>query len=65
MGQYRGSAILKTKARGIHATFSTDCVRCGGEITVSNGRPDRHQCEPPRPTLADLEAIEWPPPMVG
>lgn len=48
---------MKTKARGIHATFSTDCHRCGGEITVSNGRPDRHQCEPAQPvSLADIRA---------
>lgn len=47
---------MKTKARGIHANFTTDCERCGGEITVSNGRPDRHQCETPQ--LLTLDAIE-------
>ena len=33
-----------TKPQGIHATFTTDCVYCRGEITVTNGRADFHQC---------------------
>ena len=35
---------MKTKPKGIHATFTTDCP-CGGELTVTNGRPDFHECE--------------------
>lgn len=48
---------MKTKPRGIYATFATDCHLCGAEVTVSNGRPDRHQCDTPQPvTLADIRA---------
>jgi hypothetical protein len=48
---------MKTKPKGIHATFRTDCATCGSELTVTNGRVDRHECERPRPiTLADLRA---------
>jgi hypothetical protein len=35
---------MKTKPRGIHATFITECAYCRGEITVTNGRADFHQC---------------------
>lgn len=47
---------FKTKPTGPHANFTTDCVRCGGELTVTNGRVDRHTCEPQPITLADLRA---------
>ena len=46
---------FKTKPRGIHANFSSDCWKCGDEITVTNGRPERHDCREPL-TLADLDA---------
>jgi len=47
---------MKTKPKGIHATFTTSC-ECGAELTVTNGRVDKHECERPRPiTLADLRA---------
>jgi hypothetical protein len=47
---------MKTKPKGIHANFRTDC-HCGAEITVSNGRVDSHNCERPHPiTLADIRA---------
>lgn len=46
---------MKTKPRGIHASFQTECWKCAAEITVSNGRPDPHTCERPI-TLADLRA---------
>jgi hypothetical protein len=47
---------MKTKPKGIHANFATDC-QCGSELTVTNGRVDKHECERPRPiTLADLRA---------
>lgn len=45
---------MKTKPKGIHANFRTDC-HCGAEITISNGRIDRHECEQPI-TLAQLKA---------
>jgi len=52
-------ANFRTKPKGIHATFRTDCG-CGGELTVTNGRVDPHQCriEPAeRPvTLAQIRA---------
>jgi hypothetical protein len=35
---------FRTKPTGIWATFAVDC-RCGGEITVTNGRVDPHTCE--------------------
>ncbi len=44
---------MKTKPRGIHATFTTEC-QCGAELTVTNGRIDRHDCHPI--TLAQLRA---------
>lgn len=51
---------MKTKPRGIHATFQTECVYCRGDLTVSNGRPDPHTCRietPDRPvSLADIRA---------
>jgi hypothetical protein len=36
---------FKTKPRGEQASFRTDCVACGGELTVSNGRIDPHTCD--------------------
>jgi len=49
-------ATFKTKPRGDQASFVTDC-HCGGELTISNGRIDPHQCREQRPvTLADLRA---------
>jgi len=36
-------ANFRTKPKGIHANFRTDCG-CGAEITVTNGRIDPHQC---------------------
>lgn len=46
---------FRTKPQGIHATFQTECVQCRGELTVSNGRVDRHDCREPV-TLADIRA---------
>jgi hypothetical protein len=34
-----------TKTQGPWANFGSDCYRCGGELTVSNGRPDPHTCD--------------------
>lgn len=34
-----------TKPRGMWATFETSCERCGGELTVRNGRVDPHTCD--------------------
>lgn len=47
--------IPRTKPRGDQASFVTSCYRCNGELTITNGRPDRHDCTPPI-SLADLSA---------
>ncbi|AHB31666.1 hypothetical protein ArV2_gp55 [Arthrobacter phage vB_ArS-ArV2] len=48
---------FKTRPRDEQASFLTECVACRGEISITNGRPERHQCEPAQPiTLADLRA---------
>jgi len=49
---------VKTKPRGIHASFQTECVYCRGTLTISNGRIDHHDCrEPERPvTLEQIRA---------
>lgn len=36
---------MKTKPRGIHANFVTECVKCQDDLTVTNGRIEDHQCE--------------------
>ena len=46
---------MKTKPRGIHANFRTDCP-CGAELTVRNGRIDPHQCREKPVTLAQIRA---------
>jgi hypothetical protein len=46
---------MKTKPRGIHATFVTDCP-CGAELTVTNGRLDPHECRDKPVSLADIRA---------
>ncbi|MDQ5860684.1 MAG: hypothetical protein M3536_00275 [Actinomycetota bacterium] len=43
-----------TKPRGIWATLQTEC-QCGAELTITNGRPDPHQCEQPI-SLAGIRA---------
>ncbi len=48
---------MKTKPRGIWATFAYTCVTCGAECTVTNSRPDPHACRIEAPiTLADLRS---------
>ena len=32
------------KPLGVWATFRSECHRCGDEITVTNARPDPHDC---------------------
>lgn len=58
---------LRTRPRGDQLSFLTSCHRCAGELSISNGRPERHDCEPQRqlPYLDELEHIKWPPPMAG
>lgn len=38
---------MKTKPRGIHATFESTCWKCAADITITNGRPAPHECERP------------------
>ena len=40
---------MKTKPRGIHANFTTECATCRGELTVSNGRIEHHECRTTAP----------------
>jgi hypothetical protein len=48
---------FKTKPRGDQASFVTDCCKCRGELTISNGRIDLHDCREQRPvTLAQIQA---------
>jgi len=35
---------METKPRGIHANFTTTCITCRREMTITNGRPDEHHC---------------------
>ena len=45
---------MKTKPRGIHANFVTQCATCYCPMTVTNGRVDPHECHPI--SLAQLRA---------
>jgi len=35
---------FRTKAKGVWANFTTDCDRCGHELTISNGKVEPHVC---------------------
>jgi hypothetical protein len=46
-----------TKTQGPWANFQTHCFKCTQVITVTNSRPDPHDCRQPQPgTLAELYA---------
>ena len=46
---------FRTKPRGEQLSFVSECYRCQGELTISNGRVDRHDCREPQPiSLADI-----------
>jgi hypothetical protein len=48
---------VKTKPQGIHANFVTSCIYCRGDLTITNGRIEHHDCREPQPkTLADIRA---------
>jgi len=47
---------MKTKPRGIHANFTTECASCRGDLTVSNGRVEYHECRDKPVSLADIRA---------
>ena len=49
-------ALFRTKPRDEQLSFLTTCYRCRGELSISNGRVDRHDCEPHPITLAQLRA---------
>jgi len=47
---------MKTKPRGIHANFVTECASCRGDLTVTNGRIDPHECRDKPVTLDQIRA---------
>jgi len=48
---------FRTRPRGDQLSFETDCWKCAGELTITNGRPERHDCREPQPiTLAQIRA---------
>jgi len=47
---------FRTKPRGEQLSFITSCWKCAGELAITNGRPERHDCEPRPISLADLRA---------
>ena len=47
---------MKTKPKGIHANFQSECFKCSGNITVTNGRVDPHECRDKPVSLADIRA---------
>jgi len=47
---------FRTKPRGEQLSFLTECDRCRGELSITNGRVDRHDCEPRPISLAQLRA---------
>jgi len=47
---------FRTKPRGEQLSFLTECWKCAGELSITNGRPERHDCEPRPISLADLRA---------
>lgn len=49
-------ALFRTKPRDEQLSFLTTCYRCRGELSISNGRVNLHDCEPHPITLADLRA---------
>jgi len=47
---------FRTKPRGEQLSFLTECHRCRAELSITNGRPERHDCEPRPISLAQLRA---------
>jgi hypothetical protein len=39
---------FRTKPRDEQLSFLTECWRCTGELTVTHGRPEKHDCREPR-----------------
>jgi len=37
---------FRTKPRGEQLSFVTSCWKCAAELSITNGRVDRHDCEP-------------------
>jgi len=37
---------MNTKPKGDQASFLATCHLCNGELTISNGRVDYHECRP-------------------
>jgi len=47
---------FRTRPRDEQASFLTECVKCRGELSITNGRIDRHDCGPITGTLAEIYA---------
>jgi hypothetical protein len=47
---------MRIPPKGVWANFTTTCVTCGGEITITNGRQEPHQCREAPITLADIRS---------
>jgi len=39
---------FRTRPRGEQLSFLTTCWKCRGELSITQGRIDRHDCEPRR-----------------
>jgi len=37
---------FRTRPRGEQLSFLTECWKCAGELSITNGRVDRHDCGP-------------------
>jgi len=47
---------FRTRPRGDQLSFLTTCHRCNGELSITNGRVDKHECERLTGALAELYA---------
>lgn len=47
---------MRNLPKGVWANFTSTCHVCREEITVRDGRPERHECR----ERIDLDAIQFP-----
>jgi len=48
---------FRTKPRGEQLSFLTECWKCRGVLSITNGRVGHHDCREPQPiTLEQLRA---------
>lgn len=48
---------FKTKPREDQLSFLAECHKCRGELTITNGRVDRHDCRQPQTIYATDEEV--------